>query len=286
MKVFISWSGEASRQVAEALRGWLPSVIQAVEPWMSAEDMMGGARWRVALAEELENTDVGISCLTPNNLRAPWILYEAGAVTKSVDESFLVPYLLGLETTQVTGPLAEFQAVRATEEGTKDLLKTINEALGDEGLDAELLSRSFGMWWPELEPKLAGIDVSADADEAAAVRGDTDMLAELLERVREMQRDRWRLGTAHDELEVWYGAESPLVFTPRRSRYLDETRRALGILSPEERQALKWGIERLIAQSDPGAIGPDWLATLFVLGKLEEEATPDSEAATEPSPDL
>ncbi len=64
MKVFISWSGEQSRIVAEALRDWLPDVIQAIEPFLSSHDIPKGARWGLELAHELEGTSVGIICLT------------------------------------------------------------------------------------------------------------------------------------------------------------------------------------------------------------------------------
>ena len=39
MKVFISWSGEKSKKIAEVFRDWLPQVIQAIEPFVSFEDI-------------------------------------------------------------------------------------------------------------------------------------------------------------------------------------------------------------------------------------------------------
>ena len=59
MKVFISWSGERSKQVARALFEWIPCVIQAVKPWMS-EQIAKGARWSPEIAKELEETRFGI----------------------------------------------------------------------------------------------------------------------------------------------------------------------------------------------------------------------------------
>jgi len=79
MRVFISWSGEPSRSVAQALRDWPPMVVQHVEPWMSDEDIESGGRWNDQIAAELEQADYGIICLTSTNLDRPWLLFEADA---------------------------------------------------------------------------------------------------------------------------------------------------------------------------------------------------------------
>jgi hypothetical protein len=39
MKVFISWSGEQSKEIAEAFRNWLPGVLQAEKPYFSPDDI-------------------------------------------------------------------------------------------------------------------------------------------------------------------------------------------------------------------------------------------------------
>jgi hypothetical protein len=59
LKIFISWSGPRSLAVAEALRDWLPNVIQMVEPWLSASDIDKGAKWRQSINGELEKSDFG-----------------------------------------------------------------------------------------------------------------------------------------------------------------------------------------------------------------------------------
>ncbi len=75
MKIFISWSGEPSLRLAVALRDWLPSIIQSVEPWMSSEDIEKGARWSHELAKCLEESKVGIICVTEDNRDSPWATF-------------------------------------------------------------------------------------------------------------------------------------------------------------------------------------------------------------------
>ena len=60
MKVFLSWSGIRSKLMADALRDWLPLVIQAVEPWLSESDIEKGVRWGPDISDRLEESRVGI----------------------------------------------------------------------------------------------------------------------------------------------------------------------------------------------------------------------------------
>ena len=64
VKVFISWSGDTSLKVAQLLRDWLPYVINAIEPYVSSEDIDKGARWSTDIAKELEDSTFGILCVT------------------------------------------------------------------------------------------------------------------------------------------------------------------------------------------------------------------------------
>lgn len=86
VKVFISWSGDISLKVATVFRDWLPSVIQSIEPYVSSEDIDKGARWSTDIAKELENSTFGILCDTKENIEAPWLSFEAGALSKTMEK--------------------------------------------------------------------------------------------------------------------------------------------------------------------------------------------------------
>lgn len=179
--VFISWSGVRSRWVADGFRDWLPLVLQTAKPWMSASDIEKGARGLNEVANKLEEVKVGICCLTPENLDSHWILYEAGALSKTIsDKARLCTYLLGgLQFQDVKYPLGMFQATNSDKADTLRLVQTINAAISAVPVPEKNLERVFEGMWPQLEAKLKSMPV---ADEIRiSKRSLEDMVTEILE---------------------------------------------------------------------------------------------------------
>jgi hypothetical protein len=154
MKVFISWSGATSGQVAKLLRSFLQDVNQQIEPWLSTTDLAAGTRWGEELAKSLDKTNFGVICLTREALDSPWLLFEAGALSKSVAQGRVCPYLIGIRPAELTGPLRQFQSKLADRDGTFDLLTAINESAEAGKLPADRLLRYFGRFWGDLEAAL------------------------------------------------------------------------------------------------------------------------------------
>ena len=192
MKVFISWSGSRSKIVAEIFRKWLPLFIQEIDPWMSSDDIDKGKMSVNEIAKELEDTKVGIICLTKENLNRPWLHFEAGALSKTIGTSFVCPFLLDLAPTDIDmeNPLRNFQATINSKEDVLKLLKTINKASGNEILDDERLGETFEKWWPDFEEKISSISPSTEEEGQHRSRSDSDILAEILETVRNLERRR------------------------------------------------------------------------------------------------
>lgn len=153
MKVFISWSGERSQALAQALRDWLPMVLHYVEPWLSQLDIAAGDRWANEVAKELEASKFGIICITRENIASPWILFEAGALAKFMQEGRVIPLLLDIEFKDITGPLAQFQAKKVEEAGLRDVVNSINH-VSEVKVQEGRLAPLFETLWPALEEKV------------------------------------------------------------------------------------------------------------------------------------
>jgi len=164
MKVFLSWSGHRSRAVAEALRDWLPDVLQVIQPWLSGVAIPLGARWASEIAGILkEPADAGIICLTRDEVHHEWLNFDAGALSETVKPRLCV-YALDLDPAEISGPLAGLQSAQADNESTLRLVRTLNDLAGDSQVPPELLERMFQLRWPLLEERLKSIPGSRGFD--------------------------------------------------------------------------------------------------------------------------
>lgn len=184
-KVFISWSGSLSKRVAESLREWLPNVLQHVKPYFTPDDIEKGSKWDNEISKELEESHIGIICVTRENVDRPWVLFEAGALSKNISKSNVCPIFIDLGSTDTKGPLSRFQATLINEKDFKRLLSTINNVSGESKLDPETLTNVFSKWWPEFEEKTKTILSSENEKDEGPIRPDRELLEEILELTRE-----------------------------------------------------------------------------------------------------
>lgn len=181
MKVFISWSGTRSQALATTLREWLPLVLDYVEPWVSETDIAAGDRWAQEIGTELEASNFGIICITPENLTSPWVLFEAGALSKSMQDSKVIPLLFGLEFSDITGPLAQFHAKKADQAGLGEVIQAIEKVSENKNRE-ELIRRRFNGLWPDFEKMIEEIPDRAPTEKH--MRPQTEILEELVTGVR------------------------------------------------------------------------------------------------------
>jgi hypothetical protein len=194
MRIYLCWSGAESKLIAEAMKEWLPYVINSLDPWVSSQDIDAGKRWSDDLSSLLNSTHIGILCLRKSNIDKPWILFEAGALSKILDKSKVIPFLTDLSPTDLKDPLGQFQAVKGSKEGVLQLLQSLNielEKSGETSLSDERLKKSFEKWWDQLNEKLNNIP---DMDkEKEVVVPNRQLLEEILRTVRDI---RYSLGSA------------------------------------------------------------------------------------------
>lgn len=164
MELFLSWSGSLSNLIAKEMKTWLQVSLQHVKPFMSEEDIAKGTKWNHELSSVLEKCQVGIICLTNENVREPWIMFEAGALSKNVKESRVFTILFdNLKPSDVSGPLVQFQHTSFNKEDIWKLFKCINLVSHDANkLEETKLRIIFDKWWPDLENKIKSINVPSN----------------------------------------------------------------------------------------------------------------------------
>ncbi len=195
MKVFITWSGERSREVAEIFNEYIPTIIQGCETFFS-EDMDKGSVWFPRLGEELEECDIGLICLTPENLSEDWILFETGALLSlEEDESKVCPFLYDLDTDTLEDPLYQFNAIHNEKEDIKRFFRTIKDNM-DDPLEDDVFDRTFERFWDNIREGLEDISGPPE-DYEYEEKNDSEKIDEILNKLKRI--DKRTTGTNLDK---------------------------------------------------------------------------------------
>src|SRR4051812_38539403 len=107
IRIFISWSGELSKSLADILSNWLPRVIQTAHPFYSTNDIGIGNRWFEEIESHLSNAQMGVLCITEENVSSQWIMFEAGALARNLGQGKVIPLLFGINYADINGPLTQ-----------------------------------------------------------------------------------------------------------------------------------------------------------------------------------
>lgn len=150
MKVFLSWSGTKSKLYAEVFNKYISIIIPGIETFMSSEEIEKGMRWGEKIAKELHSTDYGILFVTDENISSPWLNFEAGALSKSIDVGRVAPLLIDAKIDELAGkPVSQFQASLFDKEELKKLITSIAKTGSTTKL--EIVSQYFEKFWPDIE---------------------------------------------------------------------------------------------------------------------------------------
>lgn len=191
MKVFISWSGHKSFEVAKVLKEWIPCIIQDIEPYFSSEDIDKGSRWSTDIAKELEEASFGILCVTKDNLDSQWLNFEAGALSKAIDKAKVCPFLFDLKPSEIAkSPILQFQMTNVDRDDIFKLFKSMNSCLGDDGLEETRLEKMFNAFWPRMDEAFKAIESSDNSEhysEDEKRSSNEAMFEEMLELLRTQQ---------------------------------------------------------------------------------------------------
>jgi hypothetical protein len=212
MRVFVSWSGDRSRAVAQHLHWWLQCVLQSTKPWISTSGIDRGSIWFSEIASQLHEAKVGIIVLTLENREKPWISFEAGALAKGLSTNRVCTFLVDLRPSDVTGPLAQFNHTLPDSDGVLRLIQTLNVASGESSLDDSVLRSVFATYWHQFETGFQEA-LHNHPGKPAAPRSPEDMIVDVLGAVRSLEH---RMGMQNAPLPLSVAGRHPSRTRPVR----------------------------------------------------------------------
>ena len=149
-EVFISWSTKYSGQVAFFLQEIILDILK-IEAYISDRNIVLGKNWFQNLKETLAQTKICVVCITNENQRKPWLLFESGIIYRNNFEesnSGVFSIFIDIKGLPEKHPLSHFQGEEFTKEGVKILLEEINGIL--KAVDTKIALKNFNKLWDKV----------------------------------------------------------------------------------------------------------------------------------------
>ncbi len=127
-QIFISWSHNEERQIAELLKKLLLECFN-VQVFVSSQDISCDEDFGNAIRENLKAADYGIVCLTKRTRFEPWIMFEAGVLMGRHDFSKVSFILFDMKFEDMPAPIKTHQALLFEQEDIRKLLTTVRDRL-------------------------------------------------------------------------------------------------------------------------------------------------------------
>jgi phospholipid N-methyltransferase len=118
--VFISWSGNTGKKIAEGLADTIFKDHPELDAWVSSKGIDSGSVWFDEIIKALETAKYAIGCMTPGASIKPWVNFEAGLVFGRLKNFKILKYY-----EDVKSPLTNLQAIDGTRED--ELAKMLKE---------------------------------------------------------------------------------------------------------------------------------------------------------------
>ena len=110
--IFLSWSGEYSKEIARQLKDTIEELFEGkIICFFSEVDIPSGEEWYRKIHIELQKSAMGIMCITKENVKAPWLYFEAGALVGNNVK--IVPLLVNCDQNSLkNSPITANQSVQ------------------------------------------------------------------------------------------------------------------------------------------------------------------------------
>jgi TIR domain len=183
VKLFLSWSGDSSKGIAEIFRNWLRVYSTELDVFFTPDGIEAGMRWNDELSKTLEECEIGIFICTRQNVDSLWMAFEAGVLSKGINTGRVIPLIFGEPELKLKAPLSQFQVKHFSEKGVFETLESINNCLIDKKSKNEI-NNFINLTWENIYAKVDQELVKYQNLDISPATGNIDILNNLYSLIR------------------------------------------------------------------------------------------------------